>query len=337
MAKQYIMVFPNGYQKSWNIVSERSKADDLQFIEEIVIAIAKHKNVHSNNFSIMGNSNGAALVNQIAIESKLPQVRNYITAVSPLNVWQHDGENFKAKGADNNYTQVAQPMMGKRLLNISGTEDRLVPYTGGPSRVIPAKDGKLAFVDAEESIYRWARQMGTGGGKLMQPRIENNLAIFSYLDGNVVHYKVMDEGHGAGRAISEQRLLDWLEERYTTKPLKTDVFVSGRDGYHTYRIPSLVVTKQGTLLAICEGRRKGSKDHGDVILMLKRSGDGGKTWSEMSKVWGESDSGDIIDWLPTVLTAERRGANRRSTMSCLNPSVRRACFVIHGRVTKTTA
>ncbi|MEM7391427.1 MAG: hypothetical protein AAF492_03685, partial [Verrucomicrobiota bacterium] len=29
VASRYIMVFPNGYRASWNIVSERSKADDL--------------------------------------------------------------------------------------------------------------------------------------------------------------------------------------------------------------------------------------------------------------------------------------------------------------------
>ena len=31
---------------------------------------------------------------------------------------------------------------------------------GVPSEHIPAKDGKLAFVDAEESIFLWAKQMG---------------------------------------------------------------------------------------------------------------------------------------------------------------------------------
>ena len=218
MASKYIMVFPNGYQKSWNIVSERSQADDRQFIEAIVATLAKYSNVQPDNFSIMGNSNGAALVNQIAIESKLPQVRNYITAVSPLNVWQHDGKNFKAKGADNNYQAVASPMKGKRLLNISGTEDRLVPYHGGPSNFIPAKDGKLAFVDAEASILLWARQMGSGKETRVQPRIDGKLAIFSYLGDDVVHYKVMGEGHGAGRAVSEQRLLAWLENSRGLQP-----------------------------------------------------------------------------------------------------------------------
>ncbi len=212
MASRYVMVFANGYKTGWNIMSEHSKADDLGFIEAIVKKLSTYDNIQKDNFSVMGNSNGAALVNQLAIESKLPNLRNYVSAVSPLNVYQHDGKNFKAKGADNNYQAIAIPMTGKRLMNISGTTDDLVPYHGGPSKYIPAKDGKLGFVDAEESIFLWARQMGYDGEKLSRPsRIDGNLEIFSYLNGDVIHYKVVDAGHGASEVISEKILLEFLE------------------------------------------------------------------------------------------------------------------------------
>ncbi len=214
MEKRYVLVFPSGYLKSWNIVSERSKADDRGFIEAIVERLLTYDNVQENNFTIMGSSNGAALVNQLAIESRLSNIRNYVTAVSPLNVFQHDGQDFKAKGDDNNYQAVAQPLVGIRLMNISGTEDRLVPYQGGLSRVIPAKDGKLGFVDAEESIFLWAKAMGYKGEKLRSPSsVAGKLEIFSYLDGEVVHYKVSGEGHGATHAIDEKTLLEFLENK----------------------------------------------------------------------------------------------------------------------------
>ncbi|MFK8115659.1 MAG: PHB depolymerase family esterase [Rubripirellula sp.] len=213
MASRFVMVFAQGYQESWNIVSERSKADDLGFIESIVRKLATHKNVDANDFSIMGSSNGAALVNQLAIESQLPNIRNFISAVSPLNVWQHDGEQFKAKGDDNRYQEVGIPVTGRRLLNISGTEDRLVPYGGGPSRSIPAKRGKLAFVGAEQSTFLWAKQMGYQGEKLTKPtRTDGKLEFFSYLEGDVVHCKVAGAGHGAAREISEQMLLRFLDQ-----------------------------------------------------------------------------------------------------------------------------
>ncbi|MGE5295172.1 MAG: exo-alpha-sialidase, partial [Solirubrobacterales bacterium] len=69
----------------------------------------------------------------------------------------------------------------------------------------------------------------------------------------------------------------------------TDVFVSGKDGYHTYRIPALIVAKDGALLAFCEGRKKAQSDAGDIDLLIKRSADGGKTWTSQDVVW---DGGD---------------------------------------------
>ena len=65
------------------------------------------------------------------------------------------------------------------------------------------------------------------------------------------------------------------------------IFESGKDGYHTYRIPSLLVTARGRLLAFAEGRRNGSGDSGDIDLLLKRSIDQGKTWTPAQTVWDD--------------------------------------------------
>lgn len=59
----------------------------------------------------------------------------------------------------------------------------------------------------------------------------------------------------------------------------TEVFVAGEGGYHTYRIPSLIVTAKGTVLAFAEGRKGGAADSGDIDLVLRRSADGGASWS----------------------------------------------------------
>lgn len=71
---------------------------------------------------------------------------------------------------------------------------------------------------------------------------------------------------------------------------QTDVFISGAEGYHTFRIPALLVTKKGTLLAFCEGRKTSRSDKGDIDLLLKRSSDGGKTWGPLQLV--HEDGGD---------------------------------------------
>ena len=72
-------------------------------------------------------------------------------------------------------------------------------------------------------------------------------------------------------------------------PEFVDVFVSGQDGYPNYRIPSLVVTSKGTLLALCEGRTK-NDDHAANDLVLKRSGDGGRSWSKLQLVRDEGEA-----------------------------------------------
>ena len=62
------------------------------------------------------------------------------------------------------------------------------------------------------------------------------------------------------------------------------LFESGQDGYPRYRIPSLVVTSSGTLLAVCEGRVDGGGLTGNIDLVCKRSLDNGKTWSDLELV-----------------------------------------------------
>ncbi len=65
------------------------------------------------------------------------------------------------------------------------------------------------------------------------------------------------------------------------------VFKEGEGGYRSYRIPSLLPTAKGTLLAFCEGRRGGRGDAGDIDLVLRRSTDGGRTWGDTVTVWDD--------------------------------------------------
>ncbi len=66
--------------------------------------------------------------------------------------------------------------------------------------------------------------------------------------------------------------------RAAEAPVTTPLFGSGKGGYHTYRIPALILTARGTLLAFCEGRKAGSSDAGEIDLLMRRSQDNGKTW-----------------------------------------------------------
>ena len=46
-------------------------------------------------------------------------------------------------------------------------------------------------------------------------------------------------------------------------PTHVDVFTSGTEGYHTFRIPALVTAPDGTLLAFVEGRKENRHDPGE--------------------------------------------------------------------------
>ncbi|MGW1592619.1 sialidase family protein [Streptomyces sp. NPDC002343] len=61
-------------------------------------------------------------------------------------------------------------------------------------------------------------------------------------------------------------------------------YASGQDGYAVYRIPAVVETRTGTLLAFAEGRRGGVGDSGDIDVVLRRSADGGCTWGPLTVV-----------------------------------------------------
>jgi hypothetical protein len=82
---------------------------------------------------------------------------------------------------------------------------------------------------------------------------------------------------------------------------EVDVFVSGKDGYHTFRIPAAVVSPRGTLLAFCKGRRHGRGDTGDIDVVLRRSFDGGKDRSASEGEPGSllpeaSKAGSLVTW-----------------------------------------
>jgi len=92
------------------------------------------------------------------------------------------------------------------------------------------------------------------------------------------------------------------------KPLfeTTDVYVGGQDGVHTYRIPCLVTTNAGTLLAVCDARIPSANDPPNHIdQVVKRSTDQGRTWSRMETIVdfpGMQAAGD-----PSLLVDRRTG------------------------------
>ena len=82
---------------------------------------------------------------------------------------------------------------------------------------------------------------------------------------------------------------------------KKEVFVSGvngglnKDGINTYRIPALLKTDKGTLIAGADERRLQFADWGDIGMVVRRSQDGGETWGDRITISNLRDNPDAKD------------------------------------------
>ncbi|PXX31693.1 exo-alpha-sialidase [Arenibacter sp. ARW7G5Y1] len=63
------------------------------------------------------------------------------------------------------------------------------------------------------------------------------------------------------------------------------IFEGGKEGYQCFRIPAVVTTVKGAILAFAEGRKNGCSDTGSIDLVMKRSTDGGETWGKLEVLW----------------------------------------------------
>ncbi|WP_373155260.1 sialidase family protein [Bacteroides cellulosilyticus] len=97
-------------------------------------------------------------------------------------------------------------------------------------------------------------------------------------------------GRGEAQTASEKKLPELT--KYT-------VFSAGDDNVNSYRIPSLLTAKDGSLLVFCEARRESWRDKSRTDIVMKRSTDNGKTWSGMLDLT-QGTSGAYMDPTPIL-------------------------------------
>merc|ERR1712066_674929 len=208
-----IIVAPDGYENSWNVYAEKSKADDVQFILDLIDTIGENMTniADMDNVNIAGSSNGAALTYQLLINTDAKRTfKRAFPMVSSLIGPQFNDDQFwkftesAEEGEPNDFNVATVPTFAGdfEYAHFHGTEDGTIKYDGqNPG---PAFLNNAEVISAQLTDYIWAKAMGFTG-----PQIADNdgvdvgteakpAQVYKYLDGRCRHYKLIGEGHGTG-------------------------------------------------------------------------------------------------------------------------------------------
>ena len=190
---EFIGVYPTGIAASWNIGREESTADDVAFTASLLAALEGLPGIDTSRPVAMGFSNGAALVQKIAVETDLfvgivPQVSQLLVENPP----QSEGAKVS-------------------VMQFNGTVDMDCPYDGGSGAM-----GHV-FMSAEGSAAAWAEHNGCDS-TATETVINEHLKMEweNCEEGRrVIHYKLNDVGHAVPPNIdggSNARLVEFLLE-----------------------------------------------------------------------------------------------------------------------------
>ena len=256
-------------------------------------------------------------------------VNNYLTASGTIE--EGDFHIRVRLSLDSLNFSAASLMIGGNHFGFdtkSATTGKSVLFTEGPlfgkTEALAGTEGKIKAgtpFDAEVVLKGKELSFSINGEKVLSRTINTTLK------GNLVlrpwrnTMRITD--FTASGNFSEVQPLEFL-------------FESGSSGYNTFRIPAVIATTKGTLLAFAEGRKNSSSDTGDIDLVLKRSTDNGKTWSSLSVIWDDSDNvcgnpAPVVDQSTGIiylLSTWNLGADRESEIIAQTSKNTRRIFLL---------
>lgn len=140
----FIVVYPNGIEKSWNDgardtmgVARKLKINDVGFIEQIISELNSKFAINNRQIFACGISNGGFMAQRLAFELS-DKIKGIGVVAANLSKVQ------SAKKYPGNPVPV---------IFINGTNDPLVPYNGGSVEVFNKKRGEVLSV--KQSIETW--------------------------------------------------------------------------------------------------------------------------------------------------------------------------------------
>jgi len=120
--KGFIIVYPNGIDRRWNITSNwLTGVDDVSFASALIEHLTKIRAIDRSRIYATGVSNGGFLVQRLACEPK-SQIAAFASVVATL------------PGKLQSFCHPETPI---DLLMINGTDDRKVPWSGGSPPKVP--------------------------------------------------------------------------------------------------------------------------------------------------------------------------------------------------------
>lgn len=159
-----LVVYPDGYEKSWadgrgSSPADRHHVDDVGFLVALTSKLLKEFGVASGHVFVTGMSNGGFMTNKLACERA-----DVFAAIAPV-------AGTLGRGVPCNPSQPVS------VLEIHGTADPLVPFKGGDVR---GRGGVSHSISANGMVDKWRSADGCQG--------DPSVAVLPDVgDGTVVH------------------------------------------------------------------------------------------------------------------------------------------------------
>jgi polyhydroxybutyrate depolymerase len=139
-----ILVFPQGYENSWNEgtgdnPAAQAKVNDVAFVSSILSRVEAHYAVDRRRVVATGFSNGALLTEDLGCA-----LSRQLTMIAPV-----EGELPQAIAAR------CHPAVPLSVFEVHGTADSAIPYSGGAFTGVGGVPGPRVL-SAPDSVARWA-------------------------------------------------------------------------------------------------------------------------------------------------------------------------------------
>ena len=186
----HICIGVDGYENSWNVSNETSDGPDIEMLEELIAKLKLYNNVDETKIRIVGVSNGGGLALRAAVEINDLAVDTIVCMLSQTHDFQYRASAFWYPLNDlytgdewpqDGYTTQKTPIPQRRIVQMNGRADTVVPYSGGPFVGVN-------FLPATESAFRFAQAQGYTGLELTTgPVYGASSRIYDY--GNVIFFR----------------------------------------------------------------------------------------------------------------------------------------------------